>query len=405
MFFARRTGMIYKNFNNEIDLPMLGFGTMRLPTLDKKGCDLEGTAPAVDEEAFREMVDYAMAHGVNYFDTAWGYHDGNSEPAVGRALSARYDRSSFKLATKFPGYDIHNMTRAEEIFEKQLERCKVDYFDFYLLHNVCGYNINEYLDPKYGIAEYFLKQQKAGRIKYLGFSCHGNNDVLGRFLDKYHAIMQFCQLQVNWLDWTFRDAKSQVEMLRKYNMPLWVMEPLRGGKLVQLDEKYKKRFFEMSQEKPLVKWAFDFLRLIPETTVILSGMSSLDQMKENIEAFNDASLLSDTEQKLLSETAAELTKEMCVPCTKCRYCTAHCPQHLDIPNLIRIYNDMKMTEHRSIYGAVQMLEVARDKFPSACIGCRSCELVCPQGIKISEVMKNFSDILAEYQALIESRRS
>lgn len=199
---------------------------MRLPVVN-------GDDASIDEAAAFAMVDEAMAKGVNYYDTAWGYHNGNSELVMGRAL-ARYPREKFYLATKFPGYDLSNMPKVKEIFEKQLEKCQVEYFDFYLFHNVCEMNIDAYLDPQYGIYDYLLEQRKNGRIHHLGFSAHGDYDVMKRFLDAYGKDMEFCQIQLNYLDWEFQDAKKKVELLNEWNIPVWVMEPLRGGKLASL---------------------------------------------------------------------------------------------------------------------------------------------------------------------------
>ena len=217
--------MIYREFQGE-KLSALGMGAMRLPVAD-------GDDARIDEAAAAAMVDYAMAHGVNYYDTAWGYHNGNSELVMGRAL-ARYPRESYFLADKFPGYDLSNMDKVGAIFEKQLEKCGVEYFDFYLFHNVCEMNIDAYLDPKYGIFDYLTAQKKAGRIRHLGFSAHGSYAVMKRFLEAYGSEMEFCQIQLNYLDWRFQGAKEKVELLQAYNIPVWVMEPLRGGKLASL---------------------------------------------------------------------------------------------------------------------------------------------------------------------------
>lgn len=192
--------MQYRDFQDE-KLSLYAMGCMRLPVID-------GDDNAIDEPAAAAMVDYALEHGVNYFDTAWGYHGGNSELVVGRAL-ARHPRDSFNLADKFPGYDLANFGKVEEIFEKQLEKCQVDHFDFYLAHNVCELNIDAYLDDaKHGTISYLLEQKKAGRIRHLGFSVHGGMDVLKRFLDAYGEHMEFCQVQLNYLDWGFQDARK-----------------------------------------------------------------------------------------------------------------------------------------------------------------------------------------------------
>lgn len=192
--------MIYREFQG-LRLSALGFGMMRLP--------VRGAYNDIDEAQAAAMLDYAMRSGVNYYDTAWGYHDGESERIAGKLLS-RYPRGSYYLASKFPGYDLSNMDKVEEIFEAQLQKCQTDYFDFYLFHNVCEMNIDAYLDESYGTYAYLDEQRRAGRIRHLGFSAHGDMPVLRRFLEKYGSGMEFCQLQINWLDWTFQHAKEKV---------------------------------------------------------------------------------------------------------------------------------------------------------------------------------------------------
>ena len=219
--------MIYNDFQDK-KLSALGMGCMRFPTC--------GEDKTIDEAKTAEMFEYAINNGINYFDTAWGYHDGKSEPMVGKLLE-KYPRESFYLASKFPGYAQANWGKHEEIFAKQLERCRVDYFDFYLIHNLTESNIDAYLDDNYGDVMYFVKMREEGKIKHLGFSTHGTLDTMRRFLDKYGKYMEFCQLQVNWLDYSFQNAKAKIEMMKEYgNIPVWVMEPVRGGKLATLEE-------------------------------------------------------------------------------------------------------------------------------------------------------------------------
>ncbi|HAE80956.1 MAG TPA: oxidoreductase, partial [Lachnoclostridium sp.] len=220
--------MIYRDFQGK-KLSALGFGAMRLPVID-------GNDANIDEAAALDMVDYAYQQGINYYDTAWGYHGENSELVMGKALK-RYPRESFYVATKFPGYDPSNWPKVKEIFEKQLEKLQVEYFDFYLFHNVCEMNVDAYLDDeKYGIYTYLMEQKKNGRIKHLGFSAHGSIETMKRFLEKYGKDMEFCQIQLNYLDYDFQDAKGKMELLREYNLPVWVMEPLRGGRLCSLTD-------------------------------------------------------------------------------------------------------------------------------------------------------------------------
>ncbi len=371
--------MIYRKFQN-LELSALGMGAMRLPVVD-------GNDSVIDEAAAAQMVDYAMSHGVNYYDTAWGYHEGNSELAMGRAL-AKYPRSSFYLATKFPGYDLSNMDKVEEIFEQQLRKCGVEYFDFYLFHNVCEMNIDAYLDEKYGIFAYLTEQKKKGRIRHLGFSAHGSQEVIERFLEKYGSAMEFCQLQINYIDWNFQDAKEKVELLQKHNIPVWVMEPLRGGRLAKLSPQNAARLQALRPDETAAGWAFRFLQSIPGVTVILSGMSNLEQLQQNIATFEKDAPLSKAETETLLDIADGMLKNT-LPCTACRYCTTHCPKGLDIPWLLELYNEHSFTEGGFI-APMALMAIAPEKQPSSCIGCRSCEKVCPQQIHISEAMKDFS---------------
>lgn len=372
--------MIYRDFQ-DVKLSALGMGAMRLPVVD-------GDDSKIDEAAAFAMVDEAMARGVNYYDTAWGYHNGNSELVMGKAL-ARHPREKFYLATKFPGYDLSNMGKVEEIFEKQLEKCQVEYFDFYLFHNVCEMNIDAYLDPKYGTYDYLLAQKKNGRIRHLGFSAHGDYDVMKRFLEAYGKDMEFCQIQLNYLDWDFQDAKRKVELLNHWNIPVWVMEPLRGGKLASLAPEDEAKLKALRPDEGIPAWAFRYLQSIPSVVVTLSGMSNMEQMKENIATFETDKPLNETELETLHAIAQGMVKKIVLPCTACHYCTSHCPQGLDIPNLLSLYNEHCFTQGGFI-APMALSAIPADKQPSACIGCRSCEAVCPQGIKISEAMADFT---------------
>ena len=375
-----RVTMMYRDFQ-DVKLSALGMGAMRLPVVD-------GDDSKIDEAAAFAMVDEAMARGVNYYDTAWGYHSGNSELVMGKAL-ARHPREKFYLATKFPGYDLSNMGKVEEIFEKQLEKCQVEYFDFYLFHNVCEMNIDAYLDPKYGTYDYLLAQKKNGRIRHLGFSAHGDYDVMKRFLEAYGKDMEFCQIQLNYLDWDFQDAKRKVELLNQWNIPVWVMEPLRGGKLASLAPEDEAKLKALRPDEGIPAWAFRYLQSIPSVVVTLSGMSNMEQMKDNIATFETDKPLNETELETLHAIAQGMVKKIVLPCTACHYCTSHCPQGLDIPNLLSLYNEHCFTQGGFI-APMALSAIPADKQPSACIGCRSCEAVCPQGIKISEAMADFT---------------
>ena len=373
--------MIHRDFQG-MKLSALGFGAMRLPVID-------GDDGRIDEKAAMRMVDTAMKNGINYYDTAWGYHGENSETVMGKAL-ARYPRDSFYVATKFPGYDPSNWGKVEEIFERQLEKLGVDHFDFYLFHNVCEMNIDAYLDDeKYGIYSYLIKQKQNGRIRHLGFSCHGAMDVLKRFLDAYGDDMEFCQLQLNFLDWTFQNGKGKVELLNEKNIPVWVMEPLRGGKLAKLDAEYEAQLKSLRPEEEIPAWAFRFLQSIPSVTMILSGMSNEEQLEKNLVTFAEEKKLSEEEMATLLGIAEKMLSVGTVPCTACHYCVSHCPQGLDIPTLISLYNEHAYSGGGFI-APMALSALPEDKLPQACLQCRSCEQVCPQQIKISEVLEDFS---------------
>ena len=376
--------MIYNNFQ-DIRLSALGFGAMRLPVI-------EGDDSRIDEAAALRMVDTAMANGINYYDTAWGYHGGNSELVLGKAL-ARYPRESFCLATKFPGYDPANWSKVEEIFETQLKKLNVDYFDFYLFHNVCEMNIDAYLDDeKYHIYSYLMDQKRNGRIKHLGFSCHGSIPVLKRFLDAYGKDLEFCQLQLNYLDWTFQHGREKVELLGAMGIPVWVMEPLRGGKLARLAPQYEAELKTLRPDEEIAAWAFRFLQSIPGVTMILSGMSNQEQLEKNLATFAEDRKLNEAEMQTLLGIAEKMLSVGTVPCTACHYCASHCPMSLDIPHLLSLYNEHAYTGGGFI-APMALSALPPEKQPSACLKCRSCEQVCPQQIKISEVLADFSEKL------------
>lgn len=375
--------MIYKQFQ-DLQLSALGMGAMRLPVIG-------GDDAKIDQLAVDRMVDIAMERGINYYDTAWGYHSGSSEIAIGRSLG-RYPRERWHLATKFPGYDLSNMNQVKTIFERQLEKCGVDYFDFYLFHNVCEMNIEAYLDPKYGIFDYLTEQKRSGRIRHLGFSAHGSREVIERFLEAYGKGMEFCQLQMNYLDWSFQDVKNKAALLAEYQIPIWVMEPLRGGKLASLAEEDAAKLKALRPDETIPAWAFRFLQSIPGVTVTLSGMSNMQQLEENLSTFEAEHPLNQQEMETLLGIADSMVQKTSVPCTACRYCTSHCPQSLDIPMLLELYNEHCFTGGGFI-APMALMAVPEEKHPAACIGCRSCEAVCPQQIRISEALADFAQKL------------
>ena len=366
--------MLYNDFQGK-KLPRLGFGAMRLP--EKDG--------AVDVEAVRDMVSYAMEHGVNYFDTAWPYHGGQSERVMGEVLSA-YPRESYYLADKYPGHQIMADMDPARIFEEQLRRCKTEYFDFYLLHNVYEKSMETYLDPELGVLEYFREQKRLGRIKHLGFSTHGRLETMERFLDICGEDMEFCQIQLNYLDWTLQDAKEKYEMLTKRGIPVWVMEPVRGGKLAAFTDD---RLTALRPDASTASWGFRFLQKLPNVKVILSGMTTMEHVTDNVRTFTEDKPLSDAEVALLLQIAEGMKNA--IPCTGCRYCCDGCPMGLDIPTMMSICSDIRFAP---VVNSVMMLQFAPDdKKPSACIACGKCTKICPQGIDIPAVMKELSERL------------
>lgn len=375
--------MIYRDYQ-DIKLSGLGLGMMRLPVVN-------GDDGVVDEAAAAEMIDFAYKNGINYFDTAWGYHNGNSELTAGKYLS-KYPRDSYFLATKFPGYDNSNMPKVKEIFEEQLKKCQTDYFDFYLFHNVYEGNIDDYLNPEFGILDYLLEQKKNGRIRHLGFSAHGSVEVIQRFLDAYGEHMEFCQLQLNYMDWHFQNAKEKAELVQKARIPIWVMEPLRGGKLAKVSEHMESELHAMRPEEQTSAWAFRFLQSIPGVTMVLSGMSDMEQLKANIAVWQEDKPLTKQEFDRLIEFMDEETKKAGLPCTACHYCTSHCPKELPIPELISLYNEHKITGG-GFLAPMAVGSMPEEKRPASCVGCKSCEQVCPQQIKISEMMTDFTNMI------------
>ena len=379
--------MLYKQFA-DCKLSRLGFGAMRLPTTD---------TGAVDEAQVEAMVRYAMDHGVNYFDTAYPYHNGQSELVLGRILR-QYPRDSFYLADKYPGHQIAERYDPAEIFEEQLKRCQVDYFDFYLFHNVCENSIKTYNDPRWGIMDYFIQQKRQGRIRHLGFSCHGGLDILGDFLDRYGSELEFCQIQLNYLDWTLQDAKAKYELLTQRGVPVWVMEPVRGGMLADLAKGEALR--AMRPEESVAAWGFRWLQGLPNVTVVLSGMSNMEQMVDNVKTYEEERPLSAAETEALFAIAEGLKKS--VPCTKCGYCLESCPQGLAIPMLLAIYNEVRVSA--GVNAKMRIEALPPEKQPTACLSCGSCAQMCPQHIDIPAELARLTGELEKIPSWVEVSR-
>ncbi|MDO5111620.1 MAG: aldo/keto reductase [Clostridia bacterium] len=373
--------MLYSDFQG-MKLSRLGFGTMRLPLLP-------GTQNGeIDEAQVEQMVQYAIDHGVNYFDTAYPYHGGLSETVIGRVLK-KYPRESYYLADKYPGHQISASYDPAAIFEEQLQKCGVDYFDFYLLHNVYENSVGTYLDPRWGILDYFLEQKKNGRIRHLGFSSHGGVEMLRSFLDTCGDKMEFCQIQLNYLDWTLQNAKDKYALLTERNIPVWVMEPVRGGKLAKLSDAEEATLHALRPAESTPAWGFRWLQALPNVKVVLSGMSNLEQMQDNVKTFTQEAPLSEAETQALYAIADGMHQS--IPCTACRYCCDGCPMGLDIPLLMQIYNDVRFTPSFTV--SMRLDALPADKQPAACVGCGACAQVCPQRIDIPGVMKDLAERL------------
>jgi len=341
---------------------------------------------------------------VNYFDTAYRYHGGESETFVGEVLE-QFPRDTFYLATKMPGHmmeykdGVYKFTgllanreprSPQEVFEEQLERCRVNYFDFYLLHNLCETAWDFYTNEEIGVVDYLLKQKQVGRIRHLGLSSHGRADTIDKFLSKYDCF-EFVQIQLNYLDWTLQNAGKKYEVITKHGLPVITMESCRGGRLVSLNPEADAMLKAARPNDSIVSWAFRFLQSLPNVPVVLSGMTTLDQLKENIELFSREDPTTDKEKELLQQ-AVKTIVDM-VPCTACFYCTEACPQKLDIPRLFSTYNEMRFNAASSAAKSFTLKGMTEKELPSACIACGACAKLCPQGIDIPSVLKQFSERL------------
>ncbi len=366
---------MYHNRYQGNDISALGFGSLRLPT--------EGGDPNhIDRMAAKELIDYAIKNGINYFDAAYTYHKGDSEKFLGETLS-QYPRDHYYLASKFyvaAGIDV------QEMFEEQIRRSQTDHFDFYLLHGVNEKYYDAYTDREKNCLRYLLVQKEEGRIRHLGFSSHAAPETLNRFLDWYDGF-DMAMIQLNYVDWKLLNAKEQYEILTRHGLPVWVMEPLKGGRLSTLNEKACEILKAAAPERSISSWGFRFLMGLPNVQTVLSGMSTMEQVKDNIATFSHYDPLSPTEQKALADAAATFIGALGVPCSACRYCCDTCPADLDIPWLIRGYNEY------SVSGELWRLGGSADSFhPEACLQCGACAKRCPQNINVPEVLLRFSSL-------------
>ena len=372
--------MQYSNFDSiGRKISKLGFGLMRLPKLR------DGEETIDREEAFR-LVDLAIKSGVNYFDTAYVYHGGDSEAFAKEALG-RYPRESYCLATKLPGWVIKEKGKhTEELFNEQLEKCGVDYFDFYLLHAVNRDVMAVFEgDNSY---EYLKKQKEAGKIKHLGFSYHGDLDFFIELLDKYE--WDFAQLQINYYDWEATDAKSYYKALEERNIPCIIMEPVRGGSLHTLNEDAKKVFEELG-DASAASYALRYDLELPAVLTILSGMSTYEQVEDNIKTFTEANPLTTEEKEAIEKANILFRQNFAIPCTDCKYCVETCPAGVNIPACFTAYNEYNKSRDTEDFKKEYAL-IPDEKRAHNCIECGACTKHCPQQIKIPDQLKKVTNL-------------
>ncbi len=361
--------MIYKQFQ-DIQLSRLGMGNMRLPTNWGK----------IDKKKAEEIIDYAMEQGINYYDTAYVYHHGKSESFLGEALS-KYPREKYYLATKFFVMANPNI---EKVFEEQLRRLHTDYIDFYLLHCVNEMTSSAYRNQNRRYMDFLLEQKAKGRIRHIGFSSHGKPDTLEQFLNWSDAF-EFVQIQLNYLDWTMQNAKRQYEIITEHGLPVWVMEPVRGGRLASLG-KYDAVLKEAKPEWSVPAWAFHWLMGLPGVTMILSGMSTMEQIRDNVSTFQKDEPLTAEQNMLLMNVAAGYESKLAVQCTACRYCCDDCPKGIDIPRWMNFYNELALNKDKSAWEKAMQESVN----PTDCIGCGQCTSHCPQNIDVPGYLEELS---------------
>ena len=364
-------------------MPKLGFGLMRLP--EENG--------VIDLNKVCAMVDEYMKMDKCYFDTAYVYHGGKSEVAAREALVKRYPREKFMIATKLPAWEIKKESDIERIFNEQLKRAGVDFFDLYLLHSVeDGSNYDTYV--KYDCFSWGMKKKEEGKIKHLGFSYHGSPELLMEILDA-HPEMEFVQIQLNYLDRTNPVVRSEelYNILRDRNIPIIIMEPVRGGMLAEMDPGTEAKFKAVRPDKSIASWALRYVASLPGVMTVLSGMSNIDQVKDNIDTFTDFEPITDEEMRIIDEVTDEILSIPQIGCTACKYCTPGCPMKISIPDVFRTINTLRRYpddwRSKNFYSGL----VTRSGRASDCVACGQCEKVCPQHLPIIDLMKEASDIL------------
>lgn len=361
----------------------MGFGCMRLPLLDKND------PKSIDMPQFKQMVDAFMEAGNTYFDTAFVYHEGESEVALGKALVARYPRESFTIATKCLAWALPNKEAAQECLDVSLRRLGTDYVDYYLLHNVGGKRTAKF--DEYGMWDFAQEQKAIGKIRHVGFSIHDDAECLDRLLTA-HSEMDFVQLQVNYLDWDDPkfDAKRLMEVAAAHGKPVIIMEPARGGVLCKLPEDIAGILEEAKPGSTPAEWAYRFCWNLPNVIAVLSGMSTIDQARENLASYRDNKPFDDSERAALEKVMGELRSMASVPCTACGYCIEGCPSHVKIPDIMALLNLEEMTRDREFVKGLYSWQAAEGR-ASECIRCGACEDMCPQGIGIIEQLERAAE--------------
>ncbi|RAP50881.1 MAG: Fe-S oxidoreductase [Methanosphaera sp. rholeuAM74] len=363
----------------------MGFGMMRLPLKDND--DLT----SINQKEVNEMVDLFMKSGYTYFDTAYPYHEGRSEVALRKALVERYPRDSYVVADKLPLFLINKEEQLEQIFNEQLERTGLDYFDYYLMHNVSGFSEDGFI----GVDSFkFVNEKKAeGKIKHLGLSSHADAEYIDNILSQ-HPEMEFIQLQLNYLDWKNEGIQSRkcYEVARKHGIPVIVMEPLKGGFLANVPDDACKLMKDYNPDKSIVSWAMRYVTGLDDVMMVLSGVNTYKQMEENISDMENFEALSSEELSIIDEVVGIINSQIAVPCTKCNYCIAHCPKNINIPKLFDMYNNEKIENIETFTAVgnayVNYSRVEGNGIASDCIECGLCVKECPQHIDIPTVMKD-----------------
>ncbi|MCD8316795.1 MAG: aldo/keto reductase [Eggerthellaceae bacterium] len=354
----------------------MGFGCMRLPKTDPKDVS------SIDIGQLKEMVDCFIEAGNTYFDTAYIYNQGHSEMALQKALTSRYPRDAYTIATKCAAWALPDESAAKQSLDVSLERLGVDYVDFYLLHNVGDKRIAIF--DKYGLWDYYAQKKEEGLIRNFGFSMHDSPETLDKLLTE-HPYMDFVQLQVNYLDWDNPVIQSGkcMEVAAKHGKPVVIMEPARGGRLMDLPAEVASILHDASPELPLSAWAYRFCWNLPNVLTVLSGMSNIFQTRENVESYRNNRPFTKAEKAGLDAAVSTLRDMQVVPCTNCRYCVKGCPQGVKIPVIMNLLNLEAMTRNTEYVKGLYSLQV-QDGLASSCIQCGQCEGVCPQSIPIIE---------------------